>query len=80
MIPAKLVKQWFLDYANDSAAQPSAWGDYLANRAAAWAFEQAAKACDEYDNGDYAADQWYCADMIRAIASKEIDNSNSERG
>lgn len=28
--------------------------------------EEAAVICDDYDNGDYAADQWACAELLRA--------------
>lgn len=30
------------------------------------AMEEAAVICDDYDNGDYAADQWDCAKLLRA--------------
>jgi len=32
------------------------------------AMQEAAKYCDHYDNGDYPADQYDCAKLIRAMA------------
>jgi hypothetical protein len=70
IVPDEAVRQWVNDWSATGELRP-ALSKYIANRAAAWAFEQAATVCDE--NG--RSDGHTCAKEIRAMIGGQENGS-----
>lgn len=74
IITKELYNQWIREYPRASMSI-SECAEYISDRAAAWAFEQAAKECLRYDQSEMTAEYNSgcvdCATVIRDLIKQE---------
>jgi hypothetical protein len=74
IVPREVVEQWNNDWYAMQALRPS-FRDYIANRAAEWALEQALKVCTDHGAGHLSAptiDEYYSCDGAKSEACEGV--------